>query len=88
MPEDVHHVQRNPPKRNRTATIADFTMLVHVPGQPAAAQVFTNAEHDDAHRYAAQTGGTVIPLPLTPPSGYAPDASGNLVPLITVAHAE
>lgn len=39
-------------------------MLVHVPGEPAALRVFTDAEKDEADRYAAGAGGTVVPLPL------------------------
>ena len=40
-------------------------MMVRVPGQPAAVRVFTDAERADADTYAADTGGTVVPLPLT-----------------------
>jgi hypothetical protein len=44
--------------------IADVTMLVRVPGQPAAVRVFTDAERAEADTYAAATGGTVVQLPL------------------------
>lgn len=51
--------------------VSDFTMVVHVPGQPAAVRVFTDDEQDEAHGYAAATGGTVVPLPLPMPGGVA-----------------
>jgi hypothetical protein len=57
------HVRQTPRKRS-TAEIKDFTLLVRVPGQPAAVRVFTDAEHADADTYAADTSGTVVPLPL------------------------
>jgi hypothetical protein len=44
-------------------------MLVRVSGQPEALQVFTDAQADEANQYAASTGGSVVPLPLAPPSG-------------------
>lgn len=45
-------------------------MLVRVPGQPAAVRVFTDDEQDEAHGYAAATGGTVVPLPVPIPEAY------------------
>lgn len=47
-------------------------MLVRVPGEPAAVRVFTEAEKDEADRYAAGAGGIVVPLPLDPPAATTP----------------
>jgi hypothetical protein len=58
------HVRQAPRKRSGEEKIADFTMLVRVPGQPAAVRAFTDAERTEADTYAAATGGTVVPLPL------------------------
>ena len=55
---------RQSPRKRAPAEIKDFTLLVRVPGDPGAVRVFTDAEHADADTYAADTGGTVIPLPL------------------------
>lgn len=58
-----------------------------VPGQPEAVSVFTDREVEEANRYAAETGGTAVQLPLDPPSGYAVDeASGMLVPVAVAEH--
>lgn len=87
MTEDSSYVVQKPRKRTDTVEIADFTMLVRVPGRPEAVSVFTDAEAEEANRYAAETGGAVVALPLDPPSGYELDeASGVLVP-ITVPEA-
>ena len=65
------HVRQTP--RNRSsAEITDFTMLVRVSGQPAAVRVFSDAERIDAEAYAADVGGTVVPLPLPPSDRTAP----------------
>lgn len=62
-------------------------MMVRVPGQPGALSVFTDAEVEEANRYAAEMGGTVVPLPLDPPSGYTFDeASGVIVPIAVPEH--
>lgn len=83
MTEDSSYVVQKPRKRTDAVEIADFTMLVRVPGRPEAVSVFTDAEVDEANRYAAETGGTVVALPLDPPSGYELDeASGVLVPIV------
>ncbi|WP_102145875.1 hypothetical protein [Mycobacterium hubeiense] len=72
---------QKPRKRTDDTEISEFTMLVRVPGQPEALSVFTDAEVEQANRYAAETGGTVVPLPLAPPNGYVADeVSGVLVP--------
>lgn len=81
MTEGFHHTRQSPTKRRDDETVADFTLLVRVPGQPAAAKAFTDAEQDQAQQYAEATGGTVVPLPLPPPAGYTTDPHGNLVPL-------
>jgi hypothetical protein len=57
------HVRQTPRKR-ASAEIKDFSVMVRVPGQPAAVRVFTDDERVDADAYAADTGGTVVPLPL------------------------
>lgn len=41
----------------------------------------TDDEAEEARKYAADTGGTVVPLPLPPPDGYTTDDAGNLIPL-------
>lgn len=56
---------RQIPRKRASAEIRDFTMMVRVPGDPAAVRVFTDVERADADTYAADTGGTVIPLPLS-----------------------
>lgn len=71
-----------PRKRTSPVDVADFTMLVKVPGHPEAIQAFTDEEAEEARRYAAATGGTVVRLPLPPPGGYTTDDAGNLVPLL------
>lgn len=55
--------EHRPPARRRTDKVSDFTLLVRVPGQPAAVRVFTAAEAPEASQYAAATGGTVENLP-------------------------
>lgn len=47
------------------AQVADFTMLVHVPGRPAAVRVYTGHEPEEAKRYACESRGVVVPLPLS-----------------------
>ena len=58
------HVRQSPRKRTGESQVADFTMLVRVPGQPAAVRVYTDDEQDEAARYAFEVGGAVVPLPL------------------------
>lgn len=80
---------QKPRKRTGSEEIADFTMLVQVPGKPEALSVFTDAQAEEANRYAAEAGGSVVPLPLDPPSGYVVDAaSGVLIPLVVVGSAD
>lgn len=57
---------RQAPRKRAPAAIKDFTMMVRVPGDPAAVRVFTDVERADADTYAADTGGTLVPLPLRP----------------------
>lgn len=81
------YVVQKPRKRTVDDEIADYTMMVRVPGRTEALSVFTDAEVDEANRYAAETGGTVVPLPLDPPSGYTlAEASGALVPAAGFNH--
>jgi hypothetical protein len=47
------HVRQTPRTRAREAQIADFTMLVRVPGQPAAVRVYANDEQSEAARSAS-----------------------------------
>lgn len=49
------------PKRAK-ASVGDLTLIVRVPGHPAAVQVFTDNERTAAQRYADDVGGTVEPL--------------------------
>lgn len=55
-------------------------MLVRAPGRPAAIRVFTDAEAEEANRYATEIGGTVVPLPLSSPPGYTAGPDGTLLP--------
>lgn len=73
-------VRQTPRTRTEQAQIADFTTLVCVPGQPAAVRVYTDAEQAQAARYASEVGGAVVPLPLSPPTGYTPRPEGALIP--------
>lgn len=57
------HVRQAPRKQIGDVKIADFTLLVHVPGHPDAVRVFTDAERVEADTYAAESGGIVVPLP-------------------------
>lgn len=73
-------VRQSPRTRNGDVRIADLTMMVRVHGQPAAVRVYTEAESDAAARYAAETGGEVVRLPLSPPPFYVHGSDGTLVP--------
>lgn len=79
-----HHVVQKPRKRTGNVQVSDFTMMVKVPGRPQAIRVFTAAEDAEARQYANDTGGTVVPLPLSPPDGYIVGPHGHLVPESTV----
>lgn len=61
-PATEHGVQRQSPTRP-PADITDLTLLVKVPGRPHLIRAFTDAEADEAHTYAADTDGTIEPLP-------------------------
>lgn len=74
-----HHVVQRPRKRTDQVQVSDFTMLVRAPGRPDAIRVFTDAEAQEADRYAVEIGGTVVPLPLSPPSGYTAGPDGTLL---------
>lgn len=66
MNDDVAemHVRQSRRRSPEVIGVGDFTMLVRVAGRPAATRVFTDAESNEAAQYAAETGGTVVPLPL------------------------
>ena len=81
------HVRQSPRTRSADVHIADLTMMVRVPGQPAAVRDYTEAESDDAARYAAETGGEVVRLPLSPPPDYVHGSNGSLVPAAPIAAA-
>ena len=49
------------PKRVKVA-VDDLTLIVRVPGHPAAVQAFTDNERTAAQRYADDVGGTVESL--------------------------
>ncbi len=70
----------SPRKRNQSISVADITMLVRVPGKPTAIRAFTDDERELAAEYAAETGGEIVPLPLSPPAGYIPGPQGFPVP--------
>lgn len=81
MSDDVGGLPvRHPRKRAGDARVADFTLLVRVPGQPAGVRVFTDEEAEEAATYAAAHGGVLVPLPLSPPAGYVTGADGTLIP--------
>lgn len=46
------------PPREPLVPLTSLAWLVLVPGDPAAARAFTEAETEEAHRYAANKGGT------------------------------
>ncbi|MBY0290916.1 MAG: hypothetical protein K2X52_27820 [Mycobacteriaceae bacterium] len=73
------HVRQTPRKRTGELSVADFTLLVRVPGEPAAVRVYSDDEQDEAARYAAEVGGVVVPLPLSPSTGYTPTPDGSLI---------
>lgn len=72
------HERRTPPRTGQVQ-IADFTVLVRVPGRPAAVRVFTAAEQEEAAKYASENAGVVVQLPIPPPKGYTADSNGNLI---------
>ena len=49
------------PKRGKAA-VGDLTLIVRVPGHPAAVQTFTDNERTAAQRYAHEVGSSVEPL--------------------------
>jgi hypothetical protein len=61
-----------PRRRSGGETVADFTLLVRIPGKPATFKAFTDAERGEAEAFAAANGGTLMPLPLDPPTGAPP----------------
>lgn len=46
-------VRQSPRKRAGDVRVSDFTLMVRVPGQPAAIRVLTDDEADEAAKYAA-----------------------------------
>lgn len=74
------HFRQAARKRVNSATIGDLTLMVKVPGQPAAIRVFTATEDAEARQYATEMGGIVVPLPLAPPRGYVVGSDGHLIP--------
>ncbi|WP_301122990.1 hypothetical protein [Mycolicibacterium fortuitum] len=87
MTEDSgSYVVKRPRKRTDDGAIADYTMMVRVPGRPDALCVFTDEQVEEAERYAADNGGTIVPLSCDPPPGYTVDeAGGVLVPIMNTA---
>lgn len=72
------HIRQSPRRRTDTGGISDFATLVTVPGRPDAVRAFTEAEtaSGEAARYAADTGGDIVSLPLSaPPSDHAVEVS-------------
>jgi hypothetical protein len=63
-------------RRADTSGISEFTTLVTVPGRPDAVRAFTETEAGEAARYAADTGGHIVSLPLSAqPSDHAVQVS-------------
>jgi hypothetical protein len=58
------HVRQSPRRPGQQVQIADFTILVRVPGRPTVVRVYTDAEQDEAVRCASEVAGVVVPLPL------------------------
>lgn len=50
------------PPRLPLVPLSALAWLALIPGDPAAVRAFTDAEVDDARRYAAERGGTCEPL--------------------------
>jgi hypothetical protein len=63
------------PRQPLVDSINELTILVRVPGQPAATRVFTDAEFSDARDYAEKHGGVYESLPLAGSNGAAPATS-------------
>lgn len=59
MADDERAERRRP---RSAAKLADLTMIVRVPGHPADVRTFTDAEADEAQRYAEAHGATVEAL--------------------------
>ena len=59
MADDERAERRRP---RSAAKLADLTTIVRVPGRPGDVRTFTDAEADEALRYAAENGSTVEPL--------------------------
>jgi hypothetical protein len=74
------HVRQCPRTRSDELRVADLTMMVRVPDQPAALRVYTDDEKNEAARYACEVRGEVVPLPLPPPAGYTAGLKGRLIP--------
>jgi hypothetical protein len=72
----------SPRKGPGELSVADLTMLVRVPGQPTAVRGYSDDERVEAARYAAEVGGVVVPLALSPPTGYRPGPDGTLIPTV------
>lgn len=75
---EYQHTRQSRRQRSPDETVADFTMLVRIPGEPAAVRAFTDRERDEANAYAAARGGIIVPLPLDPPEG---GSNGHLTPI-------
>lgn len=65
-------VRQTPRRRSSAVEVADFTMMVRVPGRPTAIRVFTEDERAEANEYAVETGGTVVELHLDKPDASPP----------------
>lgn len=74
------HVRQSPRKRNEERRVSDLTVMVRVPGRPAAVRLYADDEADEAARYAAKSGGVVVALPLAPPAAYVRGPDGSLLP--------
>ena len=74
------HVRQSRRNRTEEAHLADISIMVRVPGEPDAVRVYTADEQGEATAYAAENGGVVVPLPVSPPRGYAQGPHGDMVP--------
>lgn len=52
------------PRRNVGATLAELTLLVQVAGNPGLTNAYTDEQAEQARQYAAEHGGTIVPLPI------------------------
>lgn len=63
MSDFSSYSERRSPARREPTKVADYTMLVRVPGKPWEIRTFTDAQAEEAAEYAAEHGTEIEPLP-------------------------